>query len=40
MMMNGEGESPLHTGWGGWLKSLDEGADCWRLGIGAGMAVF
>ena len=32
-----EGESPLHAGWGG--KSLDMGADCWRLGIGAGMAV-
>ena len=25
---------------GGWAKSVDEGADCWRLGIGAGMAVF
>ena len=35
--MNKEGESPLHDGWGD--QSLDMVADCWRLGIGAGMAV-
>ena len=35
--VNEEGESPLHIDGGG--KSLDERADCWRLGIGAGMAV-
>ena len=35
--MNSEEESSLHDGWGG--RSLDMAADCWRLGIGAGMAV-
>ena len=37
--VNNEGESPLHDCWGKG-ESLNMGADCWRLGIGAGMAIF